>query len=65
MGRARPSARAPAQTRARGPTCRSDRTSQEPSMRLHYAIVFVTDMQRSLAFYRDVLGIPLRFESPE
>jgi lactoylglutathione lyase len=34
-------------------------------VRLSYAIVFVSDMQRSVSFYRDVLGIPLRFESPE
>lgn len=34
-------------------------------MRLNYAIVFVSDMKRSLAFYRDVVGLPLRFESPE
>jgi lactoylglutathione lyase len=33
-------------------------------MRLSYAIVFVGDMQRSVGFYRDVLGLPLRFESP-
>ncbi len=33
-------------------------------MRLNYAIVFVTDMKRSVAFYRDVLGVPLKFESP-
>jgi lactoylglutathione lyase len=32
-------------------------------MRINYAIVFVSDMGRSLAFYRDVLGLPLRFES--
>ncbi len=30
-----------------------------------YAIVFVKDMKRSVAFYRDTLGIPMRFESPE
>jgi len=29
-----------------------------------YAIVFVSDMQRAVAFYRDVVGLPLRFESP-
>jgi lactoylglutathione lyase len=29
-----------------------------------YAIVFVGDMKRSVSFYRDVLGLPLRFESP-
>lgn len=34
-------------------------------MRVSYAIVFVSDMPRSVAFYRDVLGLPLRFESPE
>jgi lactoylglutathione lyase len=34
-------------------------------MRLNYAIVFVSDMKRSVAFYRDVLGLPLKFESPE
>jgi lactoylglutathione lyase len=32
--------------------------------RLSHAIVFVSDMPRSVAFYRDVLGLPLRFESP-
>jgi len=29
-----------------------------------YAIVFVSDMKRSVAFYRDGLGLPLKFESP-
>jgi lactoylglutathione lyase len=29
-----------------------------------YAIVFVSDMKRSVSFYRDMLGIPLRFETP-
>ena len=29
-----------------------------------YIIVYVSDMQRSTAFYRDVLGIPLKFSSP-
>ncbi len=33
-------------------------------MRINYAIVFVSDMSRSVAFYRDVFGLPLRFESP-
>ena len=33
-------------------------------MRLNYAIVFVSDMARSVAFYRDVIGLPLKFESP-
>ncbi len=30
-----------------------------------HAIVFVRDMARSITFYRDVLGLPVRFESPE
>jgi lactoylglutathione lyase len=33
-------------------------------VRVNYAIVFVSDMKRAVAFYRDVLGLPLRFESP-
>ena len=33
-------------------------------MRVNYAIVFVSDMKRSVTFYRDFMGIPLRFESP-
>lgn len=32
--------------------------------KLDYAIVFVSDMKRSVEFYRDVLGLPLKFESP-
>ena len=32
---------------------------------LDYAMVVVSDMARSVAFYRDTLGIPLKFESPE
>ncbi|MFQ5927011.1 MAG: VOC family protein [Terriglobia bacterium] len=32
--------------------------------KLNMAIVFVSDMKRSVAFYRDVLGLPLKFESP-
>jgi lactoylglutathione lyase len=34
-------------------------------MRIGYAIVFVSDMKRSVAFYRDVIGLPLKFDSPE
>ena len=29
-----------------------------------YFIVYVSDMQRSTTFYRDVLGLPLKFTSP-
>lgn len=34
-------------------------------MQLAHVILFVADMSRSVAFYRDLLGIALRFESPE
>ena len=34
-------------------------------MRVNYTIVFVSDMARAVSFYRDTLGLPLRFESPE
>ena len=34
-------------------------------MRVSWPIVFVSDMARSVSFYRDVLGLPLKFESPE
>lgn len=34
-------------------------------MRVNYAIVFVSDMPRSVAFYRDVCGLPLKFDSPQ
>jgi lactoylglutathione lyase len=33
--------------------------------RLRCALVFVSDMERSVAFYRDVLGWPLTCQSPE
>lgn len=33
-------------------------------MRVNYAIVFVSDMKRAVSFYRDVIELPLRFESP-
>ena len=33
--------------------------------RLNYTIVFVSDMARSVTFYRDMLGLPLKFESPQ
>ncbi len=37
------------------------------SIHLHipdYIVVFVSDMERSVAFYRDTLGIPMKFTSP-
>jgi lactoylglutathione lyase len=32
--------------------------------KLDYVIVYVSDMQRSTNFYRDVLGLSLKFSSP-
>jgi lactoylglutathione lyase len=34
-------------------------------MRVNYIIIFVSDMKRSINFYRDVLGFPLKYETPE
>src|SRR5262249_48579462 len=31
---------------------------------IDYTIIMVSDMQRSVEFYRDTLGIPLKFQSP-
>jgi len=33
-------------------------------MRLTYAIKYVADMDQAIAFYRDKLGLELKFESP-
>ncbi len=32
---------------------------------IDYTMIVVSDMDRSVEFYRDKLGIPLRFQSPE
>ena len=32
--------------------------------KVDYIMVNVSDMSRSVAFYRDILGLPLKFESP-
>ena len=34
------------------------------NMKLSYVIKFVADMDRAVKFYRDVLGFPLKFQSP-
>jgi len=34
-------------------------------MKLHYLITFVADMGAAVTFYRDTLGLALRFQSPE
>ena len=33
-------------------------------MNVSFPIVFVSDMKQATAFYRDVLGLPLKFETP-
>src|ERR1700755_3096966 len=33
-------------------------------MKLNYVIEFVGDMDPAVKFYRDVLGLPLKFQSP-
>jgi lactoylglutathione lyase len=32
---------------------------------LDYTMIIVSDMQRSVEFYRDKLGLPLKFQSPD
>ena len=32
--------------------------------KLAYAILFVADMDRAVKFYRDTVGLPLKFQSP-
>lgn len=34
-------------------------------MKLSYVIKFVADMNRAVKYYRDVLGLQLKFESPD
>ncbi len=29
-----------------------------------YIVIYVSDMQRSVSFYRDILGLPMKFTSP-
>jgi lactoylglutathione lyase len=33
--------------------------------RLGYAILFVSDLERSIVFYRDVIGLPFRFAAED
>ena len=35
------------------------------SPRLAYAIKFVADMERAITFYRDTIGLTLKFRTPE
>jgi lactoylglutathione lyase len=32
-------------------------------MKINYAIVFVSDMAKSVHFYKEILGLPLKFET--
>ena len=32
---------------------------------LDYTMIIVSDMERSVEFYRDKLGIPLKFQTPD
>jgi catechol 2,3-dioxygenase-like lactoylglutathione lyase family enzyme len=32
-------------------------------MKINYAIVFVSDMKQSVGFYKNILGLPLKFET--
>jgi len=32
-------------------------------VKIDYAIVFVSDMKRSIGFYKNILGLPLKFET--
>jgi lactoylglutathione lyase len=34
------------------------------NMKLTHVIEFVADMDRAVKFYRDVIGLPLKFQSP-
>lgn len=38
--------------------------AQTDTTKLAYVMVFVSDMKRSTAFYRDQVGLKLRFQSP-
>ena len=44
----------------------SQRRESDNSMttKLSYVIEFVADMDRTVKFYRDVVGLPLKFQSP-
>jgi hypothetical protein len=48
----------------RGPAAADASILQVP-LRLGYAILYVSDLDRSVAFYRDALGLPLRFQAEE
>jgi catechol 2,3-dioxygenase-like lactoylglutathione lyase family enzyme len=34
------------------------------AVKLSYVIEFVADMDRAVKFYRDTMGLPLKFQSP-
>jgi predicted enzyme related to lactoylglutathione lyase len=48
------------------PRLPADKFFEEAIMaaKLSYVIEFVGDMDRAVKFYRDVVGLPLKFQSP-
>jgi lactoylglutathione lyase len=44
-----------------------EQLSKEKAMlgKVDYVMITVSDMKRSVRFYRDVLGLPLKFDSPD
>ena len=46
------------------PILAAEKNEKKLPMRVNYTIVFVSDMARSISFYRDVLGLPMKFDSP-
>ncbi len=38
--------------------------NSDSKLKMTYVIKFVGDMNRAVKFYRDVVGLPLKFESP-
>jgi lactoylglutathione lyase len=58
------SARKPCKSDTAAPSAAEPR-KEGPMTKLRYVTLFVSDMDRSVAFYRDMLGWPLTFQSPE
>src|SRR5262249_58195920 len=54
--------RCPSDSASRGR--RPDRRARIGRMQLNYVIEFVADMDTAIAFYRDRLGLPLKFATP-
>ena len=59
--RRRSSAALPAPSASALASARARAARRASVTRLGYAILFVSDLDRSVAFYRDLLGLPFRF----